>query len=262
MNAPRSVNRLIERTLVRALRRLSDESLLRVLVETASEKAGSVPPDRGLRFLFRLDQLLYPVQGGLSVQYGGGLHTKHRHTRYHDFFTDRITEADRVLDVGCGIGALALDIAEKTGARVVGMDLNEDHISAARVRYAHPKVDYLVGDVRSAALDECFDVVVMSNVLEHVADRVDLLRSIARTARPRAFLLRVPMFERDWRVPLKEELGLDYRLDPTHEIEYTTEGFASELADAGLQVVEQQFRWGEIWARAVPEAPAADGRFE
>ncbi len=262
MSVRKNVNRLIERTLAGALRRLSDESLSRVLVEAASAKARSVPADRGLRFLFRLDELLYPVQGGLSVEYDGGLHTKHRHTRYHNFFTDRITEADRVLDVGCGIGALALDIAEKTGARVVGIDLNEEHIRAARTRYAHPKVDYLVGDMRGAGPEGQFDVVVMSNVLEHVKDRVDLLRSIARTARPRAFLLRVPTFERDWRVPLKEELGLDYRLDPTHEIEYTADGFASELADAGLRVVEQQFRWGEIWARAVPAAPEAEWRTE
>jgi ubiquinone/menaquinone biosynthesis C-methylase UbiE len=260
MSVRKSVNRLIERTLAGALRRLPDESLSRVLVEAASAKARSLPADRGLRFLFRLDELLYPVQGGLSVKYDGGLHTKHRHTRYHDFFIDRITEADRVLDVGCGIGALAHDIADKTGARVVGIDLNEDQIRAARTRYAHPNVDHLVGDVRSDLPDRRFDVVVMSNVLEHVEDRVDLLRSIARTARPRELLLRAPMFERDWRVPLKEELGLDYRLDPTHEIEYTVEDFASELADAGLSIVEQQCRWGEIWARAVPDVREAEGR--
>jgi hypothetical protein len=61
----------------------------------------------------------------------------------------------------------------------------------------------------------------------------------------------VPLFERDWRVPLKQELGIDYRLDPTHCTEYTLESFASEMKDAGLKVTYQEVRWGEIWAEAV-----------
>jgi hypothetical protein len=58
-------------------------------------------------------------------------------------------------------------------------------------------------------------------------------------------LLRVPSFERDWRVPLKQELGIDYRLDPTHFTEYTLESFAQEVGSAGLRVVHQECRWGE-----------------
>ena len=54
-----------------------------------------------------------------------------------------------------------------------------------------------------------------------------------------------------WRVPLKEELGIDYRLDPTHRIEYTVEGFAEEIETAGLKIAYQEIRWGEIWAEVV-----------
>ena len=60
----------------------------------------------------------------------------------------------------------------------------------------------------------------------------------------------MPTYERDWRVPLMEEIGIDYRLDSSHHIEYTQETFIEELAAAGLEVVHLEIRWGEIWSEA------------
>jgi hypothetical protein len=65
----------------------------------------------------------------------------------------------------------------------------------------------------------------------------------------------VPVFERHWSVPLKRELGAEWRLDPTHKTEYTLETFSEEMAAAGLRILYQEVRWGEIWAEAVPGAP-------
>jgi hypothetical protein len=47
-------------------------------------------------------------------------------------------------------------------------------------------------------------------------------------------------------------LGLDYRLDPTHRIEYTQESFAEEIQQAGLEIAHQEVRWSEIWAELKP----------
>lgn len=231
---------------------LSDEELRNLVVTASSSRALSLQPADGLRFLFGLDAALYPVQGLLSVAYGGGLHTKHRHTRYHDFFVKRVKRGERVLDIGCGIGALAFDIAENSSAYVVGIDLNPDNIAIARTRYAHANVLYELGDVLHNRLQGPFDVAVLSNVLEHLPERPSFLQSLVKVVKPSRILLRVPVFERDWRVPLKRELGIDYRLDPTHYTEYTLEEYASEMAEAGLKVVHQEVRWGEIWAEATP----------
>ena len=51
-----------------------------------------------------------------------GLHPKHRIMKYHDFFLDNLSGTDEVLDVGCGNGALSVDIARKTN-KVVGIDI-------------------------------------------------------------------------------------------------------------------------------------------
>jgi len=57
------------------------------------------------------------------------------------------------------------------------------------------------------------------------------------------------LFERDWRVPLKKELGVEWRLDTTHETEYTLESFKEEIANAGLSITHLEVQWGEIWAQ-------------
>lgn len=234
--------------------RIMPARLLRsLLVGLAVAKARSMSPKEGLRFLFWIDSALYPTMGQLAVRYGNGTHAKHRLIGYHDFFTARISAGERVLDIGCGIGAVAHDVASRSGALVVGVDMNEQNLAVARERYAHPNVRYVYGDVLKTLPDERFDVVVLSNVLEHLPGRPEFLRRVGRTCAAPRFLIRVPLFERDWRVALKKELGIEYRLDATHEIEYTLESFEHEMAEAGMKIHYMEVRWGEIWAEVHPK---------
>ncbi|MCB9422435.1 MAG: class I SAM-dependent methyltransferase [Ardenticatenaceae bacterium] len=210
------------------------------------------PPEKVLRFLFGLDTWLYFLEGQIAIAYGQGVHTKHRHMRYHDFFVARINAADRVLDVGCGVGAVAHDVAERSGAQVVGVDINPQNIAAAQERFIHPRVQYVVGDVLAMVPDGRFSVIILSNVLEHLPERPYFLRRLCQNTNPERLLIRVPLFERDWRVPLKRELGVEWRLDPTHETEYTIESFAQEMTEAHLRITYREICWGEIWAEVMP----------
>ena len=247
------LSRLVGRPLATGLSWLPASYVENFVLHLIRRKVKGLTPAEALRLLFRLDGQLYFLQGQKAVEYGGGLHTKHRHTRYHDFFVDRVRSGEKVLDVGCGIGAVAYDLAEKSGAQVVGIDLNADSIVEAHKRYGHPKVEYIVGDVLHDLPQGKFDVVILSNVLEHLSERPIFLRRVRELTQTSRFLIRVPLFERDWRVPLKKELGAEYRLDPSHEIEYTQESFASEQMAAGLMITHQEIRWGEIWVEAVSD---------
>ncbi|WP_176793820.1 class I SAM-dependent methyltransferase [Rhodospira trueperi] len=217
-----------------------------------SERLDALPPREALEFLFRLDAFLYVHQGRQSVAYGDGLHSKHRHIRYHDYFVERLAEGETVLDIGCGNGALALSMAERAGALVTAIDLEAVHIEAARRNHAHPNITYVVGDALEEIPNDRFDTVVMSNVLEHLPERPAFLRRAMGSTGARRILLRVPTFERDWRVPLKKELGVEWRLDTTHYIEYRLDEFAEELSLANLTITDQRVNWGEIWAEAHP----------
>ena len=49
-----------------------------------------------------------------------------------------------------------------------------------------------------------------------------------------------------------KELAVDWRLDPTHEIEYTQENFEQEMVEADLTILHSEVHWGEIWAVVLP----------
>lgn len=232
--------------------RLSTTQLEDLIEKTITHRANALPPDQALSFLFRLDGRLYVLEGTKAIEYGGGLHTKHHHTRYHDFFVARVHSGELVLDVGCGNGALAYDLADKAGGKVLGIDISQENITQAQSRYQHQKLQFMVGDVLKDLPDEHFDVVILSNVLEHLRERTTFLRRLQEKINPSRVLLRVPLYDREWRVPLKQELGVEWRLDSTHKTEYTQESFGEEIKAAGLKITHQEVRWGEIWAEAVP----------
>ncbi len=209
---------------------------------------------KAVRELLELEQAAYEAVDLAAIRYDDGVHVKHRLTRYHEFFVERVRSGERVLDVGCGKGELAFDLVVRSGAAVVGVDNNPHHLAFARSHFASDRLSLVEADVLESLPAGHFDVVVLSNVLEHVERRVELLRSIVGSATPSRVLVRVPLYARDWTVPLRQEVGLPYFSDPTHHVEYDPDGFRAELAEAGLAVGELIQVWGEIWATAEPAA--------
>jgi SAM-dependent methyltransferase len=223
-----------------------------VLFRAWTSAIGRRPPDEALRRLLRLADGLLARVDVLAVDLDGGVHAKHRIMRYHDFFVDRVHAGERVLDVGCGKGELAYDLASRAGAHVTGIDVNATSLAFARERFRSPRLELVQADALTWSPPERFDVVVLSNVLEHIDDRVTLLRRLREQAAPDRLLIRVPVLERDWLVGLRRDLGLPYYADPTHRTEYSPEQLEAELGDAGLELTELQVRWGELWAVARP----------
>jgi SAM-dependent methyltransferase len=209
-------------------------------------------PDRR-RAMRRLLQAYQDAYVGVdlgAIDYDGGVHAKHRLTRYHDFFVERIRSGERVLDVGCGKGELAFDVAERAGATVIAIDASPWMLEFARERFAHPRVTFILADAVDFTPDEPVGVAILSNVLEHIGPRVELLRALRERAGARRLLLRVPVLQRDWTVPLRHEVGLPHFSDPEHKVEYDAELLRHELAEAGWEMGEPLLVWGEIWVEA------------
>jgi SAM-dependent methyltransferase len=185
-----------------------------------------------------------------AIEYDDGVHAKHRLMRYHDFFVERVEPGERVLDVGCGKGELAYDLAERAGATVVAIDRSPWALDFARARFAHSRVTYVQADALSYVPDEPVDVAVLSNVLEHLVPRGELLRALRERAGARRVLVRVPLLERDWTVPLRLELGLPHFSDREHQVEYDEALLRAELDGAGWTMGEPSHAWGELWTEA------------
>ncbi len=90
---------------------------------------------------------------------------------------------ERVLDVGCGTGALSYALAPLVG-EVVGIDASEDYLAAAR-EHAPPNCAFVAGDAEALAYPYGdFDLVGCLRVLHHVRRPELVVGEIARVTRP------------------------------------------------------------------------------
>jgi SAM-dependent methyltransferase len=107
-----------------------------------------------------------------------------------DVFAGREAARLRILDVGCGNGSqLTLPLAQ-TGFRMRGIDTDKRSIEHAR-RLAHgtDKAEFVLGRVEDLPESETFDVVILSEVLEHMTNPRDLLAASAGHMAPDGMLI-------------------------------------------------------------------------
>ncbi len=103
-----------------------------------------------------------------------------------------VRAGDTVLDLGCGAGLDLLLAAEKTGAtgRVIGIDMTDEMITAARENAARAGFDNI--DVRQGLIEdlpvenESVDWVISNCVINLSPDKPAVFREIARVMRPGA----------------------------------------------------------------------------
>jgi len=152
----------------------------------------------------------------------------------------------RILDIGCGCGANAEALKHLVPTvRVTGIEPNEKAAELARAACA---------DVFNGTLEEWlespgrpnYDGVVLSDVLEHIADPVAFLRSLVATPELRGstWVISVPNYG-VWYNRVKTLFGrFDYAwsglYDRTHLRFFTRRSIRALLDYAGLEVIEDR----------------------
>ena len=117
------------------------------------------------------------------------------HRTRRDWMIARISECARMrpgraLEVGFGAGvylrALATNYRE-----AVATDLEEVHLAHARaIAHDHPNLRVLIDDITASDLPpESFDLVLCSEVIEHIRQTSAVIRGIRRLLAPGGFLL-------------------------------------------------------------------------
>jgi 2-polyprenyl-3-methyl-5-hydroxy-6-metoxy-1,4-benzoquinol methylase len=198
-----------------------------------------------IKFLLKLYNYLYKRISFLARKINGGVHPKHRILAYYEYFLRLISEGSKVLDIGCGHGELDYQLANKAKT-IIGIDINQNSIRMAQAHFQKDNIKYIVGDATKYQFQEHFDYIILSNVLEHVKNRIEFLLNIKNLAS--TILIRVPMINRSWIVLYEKELNIEYRLDNSHCVEYTYETFEKEMNQVGLKIISHSIQFGEIWA--------------
>lgn len=155
-----------------------------------------------------------------------------------------ITAAQRVLDVGCGPGALTTELVRRLGPDgVSAVDPSEPFVAAARER--HPGVR-----VERAAAEELpfegreFDAALAQLVVHFMADPVAGLREMARVTRPGGVVAASVWDHAGGQGPLSLFWEVARELDPDVEDESRLAGarendLARLFREAGLQDIEE-----------------------
>ena len=100
-----------------------------------------------------------------------------------------ITSADRVLDVGGGIGGPARQLAHRFGCRVTVLDLTAEYCAVGQTLTEWTDLTDLVSFVNASGLEmpfdaATFDVAWTQHASMNIADKAGLYREIARVVRP------------------------------------------------------------------------------
>lgn len=88
-----------------------------------------------------------------------------------------------ILDVGCGNGALTLPLAS-CGHTVLGIDISAEAIEKARGVNVFDNVSFEVRNLIESPLNMQFDVIICSEVLEHLSNPVPLIRAMEHELKP------------------------------------------------------------------------------
>ena len=93
---------------------------------------------------------------------------------------------DKVLDLGCGCGAIAEHMAELTGATPYGVNLDSSQIEKAWRNPNLPRNNFSVGDFNKALEfdDESFDAVYAIQPMTYVSDHAYTFSEVFRVLKP------------------------------------------------------------------------------
>jgi len=100
-----------------------------------------------------------------------------------------LQEGEAVLDVACGTGIVARQVAEIVGAEstIMGVDIEADMIEVARANTPPNKpITWHVGNVEDMPFldSDCFDWVVCQQGYQYFHDKIRALREIRRVLKP------------------------------------------------------------------------------
>ena len=147
-----------------------------------------------------------------------------------------VTNGQRVLEVGCGVGATVAYLDKSVGCRVIGVDLLEGMVQQARKRVdgVHDRIGLAAADARRLPFrDGCFDAVIMESVNVFFTDKRKAMGEYVRVTKPGGY---VGITEMTWLEPPTPEIEAYYKRT-VYAKALEAERWRNLLREAGLNNV-------------------------
>src|ERR1051325_3208557 len=104
---------------------------------------------------------------------------RYYHKRLTQVFENLVPPGQRVVEIGCAQGDLLAALKPSYGA---GIDFSNAMVESARKR--HPELTFLHADAHRLTLEETFDVVILSDLVNDVWDVETVLHRIRPLCKP------------------------------------------------------------------------------
>ena len=147
----------------------------------------------------------------------------------------------RVLDVGCNEGR-GLAIYRRNGFMAEGLELNETAANVARLKgfTVHPQL------IEDFVPDDQYDVVILSNVLEHSPDPCGMIANVFRLLKPGGEVWISCPNCRSWLRALFGRFWINWHV-PFHLSHFSIKTLGSLLQKEGFAVVESKQFTPALW---------------
>jgi len=166
------------------------------------------------------------------------------HRRMEHVYRLMIPKGNRVLEVGCGRGSLLAAVEPSVG---VGIDFSEKMIERAKA--FHPHLRFIVADAHDLRLDETFDYIILSDLINELWDVQQVLEQIRPLCGPRTRVI-INSYSHLWDQPLSLARKLNLA-KPMLKQNWLAPGDIENLLE--LAGFEPMRRWQEvIWPIRTP----------
>jgi SAM-dependent methyltransferase len=166
------------------------------------------------------------------------------HRRLAQIYQFLVAPGQRVLEIGCSQGDVLAALQPAVG---VGVDFSPEMVRRARQR--HPQLRFMQADAHELALDEKFEVIILSDLVNDVWDVQLVLERLTPLTTPRTRLI-FNMYSRLWELPLAAASALHLARPTLYQNWLTIDDITGLLHLANFEVIRA---WPEIlWPLPTP----------
>jgi SAM-dependent methyltransferase len=175
------------------------------------------------------------------------------HCRLTQIYQSLVAPGLRVLEVGCGKGDLLAALKPTVG---VGVDFSHEMIRRAAQR--HPNLCFIQADAHALCLDEPFDVIILSDLVNDLWDVQTVFEQIKPLMTPHTRII-LNSYSRLWELPLLLSAKLGLAKPNLYQNWLTVEDIANLLTLTDMEVIRS---WSEIlWPLPTPLLDTFFNRF-
>lgn len=138
------------------------------------------------KYSYPYDEIEIWGQHGKDYGYWYAYENRRRSTL--KLISEVLPKGAKILDVAAAQGNFSLSLAEM-GYRVTWNDLRVDLVDYVRLKYEFGDIEFQPGNVFELGIENEFDAVLVTEIIEHVAHPDDFLRKISAMVKPGGYVV-------------------------------------------------------------------------